>query len=286
MVYTGEMKRWVMPIFFGMLLVPSMVFAQELTDLGVVPFGSVIIDFYSTSLRVVGLAVFVMFLIAGLSFILPEWLKPGFMSQPWTIIQDAVIGTVLLFSAYVILNTINPALTRFEAGTAVRSSTGSSAPTPTPAQLCSAELQNAYRQFGPLCNAGGADADTACSIVEETQALAASQNCTLDTSAVLTPTPDAATCESLDNIYRGQRVVCFYGMASACSEADTAGRALTEAGCGTPTFDPSSSDYAPCAFYSETLSTYEARCLIIGDTQACSATQAIEAYGQQNNCTP
>ncbi len=67
-------------------------------------------DLYTYSLQIVGLCVFVMFLIAGLSYILPDWMKPDFMNKPMDIIKDAVIGLVLLFSAYLILNTINPDL--------------------------------------------------------------------------------------------------------------------------------------------------------------------------------
>lgn len=65
---------------------------------------------YSYSLKIVGLAVFVMFLLAGLVYIIPA-LKTKF-GEPWPIIQDAIIGLILLFSAYLILNTINPDLVR------------------------------------------------------------------------------------------------------------------------------------------------------------------------------
>lgn len=110
MVYTLSMKRFSVLITLAALLTPMRVFAQSVTDLGVTPFGSVISQLYSKSLEIVGLAVFIMFLIAGMSYILPDQIKPAFMKNPITIIQDAVIGTILLFSAYVILNTLNPAL--------------------------------------------------------------------------------------------------------------------------------------------------------------------------------
>ncbi len=68
----------------------------------------VVSDLYSYSLKIVGLAVFVMFLIAGLTYIIPG-LKSKF-GEPMDIIKNAVIGLILLFSAYLILNTINPDL--------------------------------------------------------------------------------------------------------------------------------------------------------------------------------
>jgi type IV secretion system pilin len=65
-------------------------------------------NLYTYALKIVGLAVFVMFLIAGLSFIIPPLQQR--VGNPWDIIKNAVIGLILLFSAYLILNTINPAL--------------------------------------------------------------------------------------------------------------------------------------------------------------------------------
>lgn len=65
-------------------------------------------DLYSYSLKVVGLCVFIMFLIAGLTYIIPG--LESKVGKPMDIIKDAVIGLVLLFSAYLILNTINPDL--------------------------------------------------------------------------------------------------------------------------------------------------------------------------------
>ena len=109
MVYTQGMERLRLPVALGLLLAPATALAQ-VTELGVTPFGEVISRLYDTSLSVVGLAVFIMFLIAGLSYIIPDAIKPSFMKNPRTIILDAVIGTILLFSAYVILNTLNPAL--------------------------------------------------------------------------------------------------------------------------------------------------------------------------------
>ncbi|MEK7638157.1 MAG: hypothetical protein AAB375_01890 [Patescibacteria group bacterium] len=70
-------------------------------------------DLYTYSLKIVGLCVFVMFLIAGLRKIIPDSMWPAALSSlddPWKIILNAIIGLVLLFSAYLILNTINPDL--------------------------------------------------------------------------------------------------------------------------------------------------------------------------------
>lgn len=75
-----------------------------------VPLGQPISDLYSYSLRLVGLAAFVMFLLAGLAYMIPALEKT--VGKPWDIIKNAIIGLVLLFSAYVILNTINPDLVR------------------------------------------------------------------------------------------------------------------------------------------------------------------------------
>lgn len=79
-----------------------------MTELSVVPLGQVISDTYSFALRMVGLAVFVMLLWAGLQFIIPGQANPK--GKAFLIIRDAVIGTVILFATYLILNTINPDL--------------------------------------------------------------------------------------------------------------------------------------------------------------------------------
>ncbi len=75
-----------------------------------VPLGQPISDLYSYSLRLVGLAVFIMFIVAGLAYIVPGIQKS--VGEPKDIIKNAIIGLVILFSAYVILNTINPDLVR------------------------------------------------------------------------------------------------------------------------------------------------------------------------------
>jgi hypothetical protein len=67
--------------------------------------GQMISDLYRYSQTIVGFCVFLMFLYAGLLLML------GDRSKAQKIAQDAVIGLVLLFSAVVILNSINPDLT-------------------------------------------------------------------------------------------------------------------------------------------------------------------------------
>lgn len=88
--------------------------------------GAAVASLYSYSLKIVGLAVFIMFLIAGLSYIVPDRFKWGPLKEdPIKIIQDAVIGLILLFAAYLILNTINPDLvTPQKAPTAPAASAG------------------------------------------------------------------------------------------------------------------------------------------------------------------
>jgi len=65
--------------------------------------GELISDLYTYSLSVVGLCVFIMFLYAGVGLLI-GYIDKG---KAIKIFQDAVIGTVLLYSAYIILNSIN-----------------------------------------------------------------------------------------------------------------------------------------------------------------------------------
>jgi hypothetical protein len=187
------MKRLSLLIVLVVLVAPVPAFAQ-LTELGVVPFGSVINDLYSKSLQIVGLAVFIMFLIAGMSYILPDQIKPSFMKNPITIIQDAVIGTILLFSAYVILNTLNPALVG-QSTTTPGTTTGTptlpgSSPTPSP--QCT-DLQVVFDMAIQECAAGDAEACAARSqIIAEA----------MDVGCVLTGEGgESAICVSLRNSY-------------------------------------------------------------------------------------
>lgn len=66
--------------------------------------GDLISQTYSYALEIVGLCVFLVFLYAGVITMFGQWSKAKVM------LRGAVIGTILLFAAYLILNTINPDL--------------------------------------------------------------------------------------------------------------------------------------------------------------------------------
>lgn len=78
------------------------------TTLQPVPLGGLTSQLYSYALRIAGLGVFIMFVIAGLAYMLPS--LQSRVGIPTKIIQDAIIGLIILVSAFVILNSINPAL--------------------------------------------------------------------------------------------------------------------------------------------------------------------------------
>ena len=63
---------------------------------------ALIVDLYAASVRIVGLAAFLMLLYAGVRRMM------GHVQESNAIIMDAIIGTVLLLSSVVILNSINP----------------------------------------------------------------------------------------------------------------------------------------------------------------------------------
>ncbi len=102
-----------------------------MNSLGVVPLGALINGLYQYAISIVGLCVFIMFLMAGLAYMIPA-MRERF--PPLKIIQDAVIGLVILFSAYLILNSINPDLVQFPVASSTTGGTVGSAPTPTPFQ--------------------------------------------------------------------------------------------------------------------------------------------------------
>lgn len=77
-------------------------------ELKTLPIGELASNLYSFSLKIVGLAVFVMFLLAGLTYIVPGLEKA--YGKPTAIVKDAVIGLIILASAYIILNSISPDL--------------------------------------------------------------------------------------------------------------------------------------------------------------------------------
>lgn len=90
-------------ILFAFLLLgwASPAFAQEPESLE-----QLIVQLYGASVRIVGLAAFLMLLYAGIRRML------GHVQESNNIILDAIVGTVLLLSSVVILNSINPDLVR------------------------------------------------------------------------------------------------------------------------------------------------------------------------------
>jgi hypothetical protein len=85
------------------LAVPTL--AMAFGELKPVPLGSLAAQLYDYSLRLVGLCVFVMFLLAGLAKMIP-----AIKLDSYALIKNAIIGLVILASAYVILNSISPSL--------------------------------------------------------------------------------------------------------------------------------------------------------------------------------
>jgi hypothetical protein len=108
------MKVAVLVAFLALLAAP-LAHAEDLVAPDAL--GTAISEVYAYAIEIVGLCVFVMFLLAGLSYILPEPIKPKFLGNPNQMMIDATIGLVLLFSSYLILKTLNPALVG-EGGTA------------------------------------------------------------------------------------------------------------------------------------------------------------------------
>lgn len=93
-------------VAFGMPLLAS---AQDASP-APTSLGELVGGFYISALQLVGLAVFLMFLYAGLSYLFNDGRTLVSGDPAWHVFRDAVIGTILLFSAYVILNSINPDL--------------------------------------------------------------------------------------------------------------------------------------------------------------------------------
>ncbi len=73
--------------------------------------GGLVNYIFTWSLRVVGLAVFVMIIYGGFLWLMAGG-DPGKIGKGKAVIRDAVLGAVLLLSAYIILNTINPDFVR------------------------------------------------------------------------------------------------------------------------------------------------------------------------------
>jgi hypothetical protein len=70
-----------------------------------IPLGELTAQLYSYALKVAGLAVFIMFILAGLAYMVPAIQSK--VGKPVQMIQDAVIGLIILASAFVILNSIH-----------------------------------------------------------------------------------------------------------------------------------------------------------------------------------
>ncbi len=86
--------------------------------------GQLVGIFYAYALEIAGLCVFLVVVYAGFSYMFGEKLPGG---SAMTIIQNAVIGLVLLYSAYIILSAINCDLVGSSSG--CTSNTPLSAPT-------------------------------------------------------------------------------------------------------------------------------------------------------------
>ena len=74
-------------------------------------FGELINNIYDVAIALVGLAVLVQFTIAGLIYMLAAG-NAAEVSSATKKMQNAGLGAILLLSAYLILNVINPDLTR------------------------------------------------------------------------------------------------------------------------------------------------------------------------------
>lgn len=97
--------RVILIIALVLVLWASPAFAQGADNLPNTIEG-LIVSLYAGSVRIVGLAAFLMLLYAGVLRLI------GNGSESNKVIVDAVVGTVLLLSAVVILQSINPDLTQ------------------------------------------------------------------------------------------------------------------------------------------------------------------------------
>lgn len=97
--------RTILIFAFIFLLWASPVLAQN-SDAFPETIEGLVVSLYNGSVRVVGLAAFLMILYAGVLRLV------GRGSESNQVILDAVVGTILLLSSVVILNSINPDLTQ------------------------------------------------------------------------------------------------------------------------------------------------------------------------------
>jgi uncharacterized membrane protein YgcG len=67
---------------------------------------------YNYAIEILGLAVFSMLVLAGISYMLPSQIKPALLSKPNKLIIDAFVGALIILSAVIILSAINPDLVK------------------------------------------------------------------------------------------------------------------------------------------------------------------------------
>jgi hypothetical protein len=110
-------------VIAGILTLPDFAAAAcSEGELCVAPLGGVIADLYSYALRVVGLGVFVVFLAAGIAYVLPPSMRGKYLKDPNQLMWDAVAGTIILVSSVAILNIVNQDYTSFQGQSASSSS--------------------------------------------------------------------------------------------------------------------------------------------------------------------
>lgn len=98
--------RTILIIAFVFVLWATPVLAQQTVENLPTSIEGLVVSLYNGAVRIVGLAAFLMLLYAGILRLM------GRGQESNQVILDAVVGTVLLLSSVVILNSINPDLTQ------------------------------------------------------------------------------------------------------------------------------------------------------------------------------
>ncbi|MBP6885913.1 MAG: hypothetical protein KBC02_01570 [Candidatus Pacebacteria bacterium] len=88
--------------------------ATAASPLSPIPLGEQTSQLYQYALRVAGISVFIMFVLAGLAKMAPP--IKGYVGDPTDIIKNAIIGLIILVSAYAILNSISEDLVKGTSG--------------------------------------------------------------------------------------------------------------------------------------------------------------------------
>ena len=145
-------------LFSAVVLMPFFAYAANPPlQSGSDSLGAAVASLYTYALSIVGLAVFIMFILAGLSYIIPDRFKLlPWMQKPNVMIIDAIIGFILLISSYLILNTINPDLVTPQSSTSKPSAPAApapaapapAAPAPAPQQPSSGSFEGGGGRFG------------------------------------------------------------------------------------------------------------------------------------------